>query len=74
MVPEARIKTCMGESELFRAWVARHYAEDIPESRSDERIRTYNLVDKRVTDHRTNDRSSRIAEILDGDIDLLYRS
>jgi protein subunit release factor A len=62
----------MAESDKFQRW-ALGATLDIPESSSTERIRTYNLIEKRVTDHRTKDQSSQVQAILDGDIDLLYK-
>lgn len=63
----------MAESAIFQNWAkAQLGIEELPESRSEERIRTYNLIERRVTDHRTGDKSSNIDGILDGDIDSLY--
>ncbi len=61
----------MAESQAYKSWVQRLVAEDIPPASSKVRIRTYHVVDRRVTDHRTGKRSSRIDEILDGDLDLI---
>ena len=62
----------MGESPAFRAWahalVAHH---DIPPASSEERVRTYHVVNRRVTDHRTGKKSTQIDEILDGNLDLI---
>lgn len=59
----------MAESAEFQRWARAD--RELPEQ-STERIRTYNLVDRRVTDHRTGHRSTQVEAILDGDIDLLY--
>lgn len=61
----------MAESSVFQQWVRSHF--DVPEvEQSTERIRTYNLVDQRVVDHRTGHKSSAVQAILDGDIAKLY--
>lgn len=60
----------MAESPEFQRWAK---ADPIQVEQSIERIRTYNMVDRRVVDHRTGHRSSQIEAILDGDLDLLYR-
>lgn len=60
----------MGESKAFIAWVNRNQPE-LPPSRSTERVRTYHMVDRRVTDHRTGASSSRVEAILNGDLDLI---
>lgn len=39
-----------------------------------EKIRTYNFPDRRVTDHRINFTSYRLAEILDGDLDEIINA
>lgn len=60
----------MAETPTFRLWAA---PPSVEVTQSTERIRTYNLVERRVTDHRTGHKSSAIGAILDGDIDLLYK-
>jgi len=60
----------MSESPEFQRW-AKGAVLELPEQ-SKERIRTYNFIDRRVTDHRTGHKSSSVEEILDGDIDKLY--
>lgn len=61
----------MAESTEFQRWALG--AVEAPPEASTERIRTYNLIDRRVTDHRTGDKSSDVEAILDGDIDKLYQ-
>lgn len=61
----------MGESLTFRAWARSLCDLEIPPSRSSERVRTYNLVDNRVKDHRTGRSSTRVREVLGGDLDLI---
>ena len=66
----------MAESFKYQCWVKENFLAQgsSPEAaRSDERIRTYNLIDRRVTDHRTKHQSANVDGILDGDIDSLYR-
>jgi protein subunit release factor A len=63
----------MAESVAYQTWALRD-SIDLPEAHTNERIRTYNLIDQRVTDHRTKHQSSNVDGILDGDIDSLYRS
>lgn len=63
----------MAESQEFRAWTRRLVQQDLPESRSSERVRTYNMIERYVKDHRTDDRTSAIEEVLDGNVDVLYR-
>jgi protein subunit release factor A len=60
----------MAETPEFQQW-AKVDREPVVEQ-STERIRTYNLIDQRVTDHRTGHKSSAVQAILDGDIDKLY--
>lgn len=63
----------MAESPVFKQWVARLTApDDIPESRSTAYVRTYNLVNKRVKDHRTGDQTANVMAVLDGELDTLY--
>jgi protein subunit release factor A len=67
----------MAESVAYRNWINRQYfiaQDELELTSSSERIRTYNLIDRRVTDHRTKHQSSNVDAILDGDIDSLYRS
>lgn len=61
----------LGESQEFRRWALGGPQE--PVEPSTERIRTYNLIERRVTDHRTGHKSSDVDGILDGDIDQLYQ-
>jgi peptide chain release factor 1 len=64
----------MAESPQYRNWATSlGGTQTLPEVSSTERIRTYNLIDRRVTDHRTKHQSSHIDAILDGDIDTLYK-
>jgi protein subunit release factor A len=63
----------MAETPRFRTWIASLTAvDDIPPSTSSERIRTYNLIDPYVKDHRTGDRTSEVERVLEGDIDCIY--
>lgn len=62
----------MAESTAFKSWANSHYTQ-IKIEPATERIRTYNLVDQRVTDHRTKHTSTNVQAILDGDLDVLYR-
>jgi protein subunit release factor A len=64
----------MAESDEFQRWAKAVVDPEIPEASSTERIRTYNLIERRVTDHRTGHKSSNVQKILDGDIDHLYES
>jgi peptide chain release factor 1 len=58
----------MAQSPLFRLWALG--ADEMPE-RTTSRVRTYNIPDQRVTDHRTGKTSTRVTQILDGDLDLI---
>ena len=61
----------MAESEEFQRWARRHNDVRI-QSLPTERIRTYNLIDRRVVDHRTGDKTTQIERVLEGEIDLIY--
>lgn len=62
----------MAESPLFKAWASRMLGiEDLPEHRSEERVRTYHIVDRRVKDHRTGKSTRNVEGVLNGDLDLL---
>lgn len=65
----------MAESPEFQRWAkAQVGVNEVEEAvGSDIRVRTYNMVDRWVKDHRTGDKSSAIDAILDGDIDRLYK-
>lgn len=62
----------MGESKEFQAWArAQRGEEPLPPSSSSDRIRTYNVIDSWVKDHRTNKTSHDVQRVLDGDLDSL---
>lgn len=63
----------MAESAEFQAWV-RHISghEELPPAASDECVRTYHFVDKRVKDHRSGKQTSNLQAVLNGDLDLLH--
>lgn len=62
----------MAESPEFQAWARVQAGEEPPpEASSPRRVRTYNLVERRVVDHRTGARTSKVDEVLDGNLDLL---
>ena len=62
------------DSVDFRMWYRKQLGLSDPTEtqKVTQIVRTYNLVDNRVTDHRTKDKSAQVDAILDGDIDLLY--
>ena len=63
----------MAESVVFKQWLARTIGdEDIAPSHSDEYVRTYNLVDNRVKDHRTGKQSANVKAVLNGDLDVVH--
>lgn len=62
----------MAESPAFQRWARRHDDVPSPGTGDSERIRSYNLIERRVVDHRTGHRTSAVAQVLDGDIDLIY--
>lgn len=69
---EAFIK--LVNSQAFRDWYRKELGmEDLQIVQESATIRTYNMVDQRVTDHRTKHKSSHVDAILDGNIDLLYQ-
>lgn len=49
-------------------------ARRTPESRSDERIRTYHIPDRRVTDHRVKGRRFNPDRVLDGELEPIHRA
>lgn len=62
----------MAETGEFKRWIATLLGvEDPPDSRSEAYVRTYNLIDKRVKDHRTGKQTSNVDAVLDGDLDRL---
>lgn len=72
--------------QLMKARLAEHYRAlqkreernlrkvQIGTGERSEKIRTYNFPQNRVTDHRVNFTSHRLAEILDGDADELFEA
>jgi peptide chain release factor 1 len=66
----------LAESPAFKNWhkieVARLMGQEI-ESRSlpSERVRTYNLPDKRITDHKRGTVYCNVHAVLDGDLDMV---
>ena len=67
----------MAESQLFRLWVQKEHQrilglEAIAETSSEQRIRTYNLIERRVTDHRPPITVYNIDEVLDGKLGEIY--
>lgn len=60
-------------SKEFRNWVRKkvHICCEA-KTCSEERIRTYNLSDNRITDHRTGVTTTKVKEVMDGGLDLLY--
>lgn len=63
----------MSESLKFKQWVRRIAGldEELPDHRSSAYVRTYNLVDKRVKDHRTGEASANVEAVLNGELDVL---
>jgi len=64
----------MAESVAFRRWLGVQVAGDEvgpAPAGSTERIRTYHVVDRRVTDHRTGRTTAHVDRVLDGDLDLV---
>jgi len=61
----------MGESKKFRSWVHQLNHQEIPSPSSTKVRRSYNIIDRRVKDHVSGKKSSRIEEILDGDLDIV---
>lgn len=61
----------MAESVAFRRWIGAQLVQDLPNPRSEKRVRTYNLIDRYVKDHRTGVRTSEVERVLDGELDLL---
>lgn len=63
----------MANSPMFKAWARKQM--DLEDTgivvQEPKVIRTYNFIDKRVTDHRTKRKSSLIESVLDGNLDLL---
>ncbi len=60
-------------TKIFKDWYNKQIGfADLTVEQVSDTIRTYNMVDNRVTDHRTKNKSSQIDAILDGDIDKLY--
>lgn len=59
----------MAQTPQFQRWALG--SEETPEGRSTSRVRTYNIPAQRVTDHRTGKTSTKVAAILDGDLDLI---
>lgn len=60
----------MADSPKFRAWLKSLMPEHQIEQ-SSQRIRTYNLIDRFVKDHRSGKISRNPESILDGDLDEL---
>jgi protein subunit release factor A len=60
----------MAETNEFNVWV-RSKTNDLPPARSMERVRTYNLIDNYVKDHRTKRTSKSVRRVLDGDLDQI---
>lgn len=65
----------MAESHEFQRWAMSQAGMELavaePPSAPEIRIRTYNMVDRYVKDHRTGAKTSKVAEVLDGNLDLL---
>ena len=60
----------MGESAAFQRWARQDVV--LPEASSTERVRTYNLIDRRVIDHRTGCKTSDVEGVLNGNLDCFY--
>lgn len=63
----------MAKSRAFQAWIRRLDPEK-PVTISTERVRTYNLIDNYVKDHRTGHRTDQVQAVLDGDFAVLYKN
>lgn len=62
----------MSESLKFKQWAHQVAGMDeLPDRRSSAYVRTYNLVDKRVKDHRTGEASANVEAVLNGELDVL---
>lgn len=63
----------MANSPTFRDWASAQtgLGESMPVVQETQVIRTYNLVDNRVVDHRTKKKSALVDSILNGDLDLV---
>lgn len=64
----------MAETHEFQSWCRAYFIgmhEDELDSRFVERVRSYNMLEKRIVDHKTGKKTSRIDDVLDGDLDLL---
>ncbi len=59
-------------SKIFQNWYHKQLGlEPIEVEQVTSVIRTYNLVDKRVTDHQTKQKTSQVYEVLDGNLDII---
>jgi protein subunit release factor A len=56
---------------LFQSWVREVVGPPQFEKPPMDRVRTYDFNSNRVVDHRTGKMSTRMKEILDGDLDLI---
>lgn len=65
----------MAESFAFKQWIQEQLRQDdVPPSANPERIRTYNLIDRRVTDHRIKYTVHDVQAVLDGDLDEIQQA
>jgi peptide chain release factor 1 len=68
----ARLKALAGEKRTAEASRARR--EQVRTGDRSEKIRTYNYPQNRVTDHRAGFTTHRLPDILDGDLDELFKA
>lgn len=72
---EKRAFRRMAESPAFNRWILSITGTEValvePPGEPEIRIRTYNLVDRYIKDHRTGAKTSKVDAVLDGNLDLL---
>jgi peptide chain release factor 1 len=62
------------EKEKLERGILEKKKQQIGSAERSEKLRTYNFMQNRVTDHRLGVTLYRLEDILDGDLDLLYKS
>jgi peptide chain release factor 1 len=62
------------EKEKLERGILEKRKQQIGSAERSEKLRTYNFMQNRVTDHRLGVTLYRLEDILDGDLDLLYKS
>ncbi len=62
------------EKEKLERGILEKKKQQIGSAERSEKLRTYNFMQNRVTDHRLGVTLYRLEDILDGDLDLIYKS